>query len=69
MRTLKIKTAEAIKKIRQFHKDKRRMPTLEEMCEIFGFASKRSSFLLVERLVEAGLLNKDDKGRITLKQL
>ena len=35
--------------------------------KLFKFASKRSSSLLVERLVEAGLVEKDNKGHVTIK--
>lgn len=69
MRTPSVKTEIAIKKIRQFHQKQRRVPTLEEMSKLFKFASKRSAFLLVERLVEAGLIEKDAKGRITIKRM
>jgi SOS regulatory protein LexA len=69
MRTPSVKTEVAIKKIRQFHQKQRRVPTLEEMSKLFKFASKRSAFLLVERLVEAGLIEKDNKGRITIKRM
>ncbi len=69
MRTPSVKTEVAIKKIRQFHQKQRRVPTLEEMAKLFKFASKRSAFLLVERLVEAGLIEKDNKGRITIKRM
>lgn len=69
MRTPSVKTEIAIKKIRQFHQKQRRVPTLEEMSKLFKFASKRSAFLLVERLVEAGLIEKDGKGRITIKRM
>lgn len=69
MRTPSVKTEIAIKKIRQFHQKQRRVPTLEEMSKLFKFASKRSAFLLVERLVEAGLIEKDSKGRITIKRM
>lgn len=69
MRTPSVKTEVAIKKIRQFHQKQRRVPTLEEMAKLFKFASKRSAFLLVERLIEAGLIEKDSKGRITIKRM
>ena len=69
MRTPSVKTEIAIKKIRQFHQKQRRVPTLEEMSKLFKFASKRSAFILVERLVEAGLIEKDSKGRITIKRM
>lgn len=67
MRTPSVKVETAIKKISQFQLKQKRVPTYEEMTKLFKFASKRSVFLLVERLVEAGLLEKDNRGRITLK--
>lgn len=67
MRTPSVKNENAIRKIRQFHQKQKRVPTYEEMTKLFRFASKRSVFLLVERLVNAGLLEKDDRGRITLR--
>lgn len=66
MRTPSVKIETAIKKIRQFHHKQRRIPTYEEIAKIFKFASKRSSMLLIDRLVEAGLMEKDSKGRTTL---
>ncbi len=66
MRTPSVKTETAIKKIGQFYQKQRRIPTYEEIAKLFKFASKRSAFLLVERLVEARLLAKDNKGRVTL---
>ncbi len=68
MRTPSVKTETAIKKIRQFHQKQRRVPTLEEIAKLFKFASKRSAFVMVERLVETGLLEKDSKGRITIRR-
>ncbi len=68
MRTPTVTTETAIKKIRHFHRKQRRVPTLEEMAKLFKFASKRSAFVLVERLAEAGLLEKDNKGRITIRR-
>lgn len=68
MRTPSVKIENAIKKLRNFHRKQRRMPTYEEIAKIFRFASKRSGYLLIERLVEAGLVEKDSKGRFTLKR-
>jgi len=68
MRTHTVKLDKALKGISQFHRKQRRMPTYEEIAKIFKFASKRSAYVLIERLVEAGLVNKDSKGRFTLKR-
>lgn len=69
MRTPSVTIETAIKKIRQFHRKQRRVPTFEEMAKIFKFASKRSVTLLVDRLIEAGLLEKNSRGRTTLKHM
>lgn len=55
-----------LKKIRQFHQKQRRIPTLEEMSKLFKFASKRSAFMLVEKMVDAGLIEKDSKGHVSI---
>ena len=39
------------------------------MCHLFGFASKHASFKLAAKLIEAGILDKDDKGRLIPKQM
>lgn len=36
---------------------------------IFGFRSKNAVFKLINKLVEAGVLNKDVKGRISINQI
>lgn len=68
MRTPSITIETAIKKISNFYRKTRRIPTYEEMAKFFRFASKRSAFLIVERLIEAGLMEKDSKGRLTLRR-
>lgn len=58
----------AIGKIRNFHKKKRRMPSYKEMCSLFGLSSNSKQHVsrIVNRLVEAELLEKDKKGRLVL---
>ena len=68
MRTPSVNNDIAIKKIRRFHQRQRRLPTYEEMQKLFNFASKRSGFLMIERLMKVGVIEKDTKGRITLKR-
>ena len=60
---------EGLKILRRFFQKQRRMPTYQEMSELFGFSSKRSAFKLVEKLVKAGFLEKDDLGRVTIKRI
>jgi SOS regulatory protein LexA len=59
----------AITKLRKFYTSEKRLPTYEEMCQIFNFSSKNASFYLVKKLIEAGLIEKDQKGRLTPKNL
>lgn len=59
----------AITKLRKFYTAEKRLPTYEEMCQIFNFSSKNASFYLVNKLIDAGLVEKDQKGRLTPKNL
>lgn len=54
----------AIAKLRKFYSAQKRLPTYEEMCEIFNFKSKNASFYLVNKLLKAGILGKDQKGKL-----
>jgi len=54
----------ATQKIRRFFRKNKRLPSYQEMCRLFGFASKHASFKLAAKLIEAGILGKDDKGRL-----
>lgn len=64
-----MKTDEAITHLRKFFITKRRLPTYEEMTELFGFSSKNAAYYLVNKLIEAGILEKDDKGKLLPKKL
>ena len=44
------------------------MPSYQEMCKIFGFSSKRSGFLLGEKLIKLGIAEKNSKGRLRLNR-
>lgn len=57
-----------IKKLRIFHYKHRRMPSYQEMCKLFGFASKKASFDLTKKLIEFSVLHKDRKGKLKLSQ-
>ena len=41
------------------------MPTYTEMMKIFGFKSKNSVAILVEKLIDSNLVEKDSQGRLT----
>lgn len=45
------------------------MPSYQEMCDLFGFASKKASYDMAKKLIEAGVLGKDANGKLTPKQL
>ncbi|HEY9481158.1 MAG TPA: LexA family transcriptional regulator [Candidatus Paceibacterota bacterium] len=54
------------KKITSFYERHKRMPGYKELLALTGFKSKNAVFKLVNKLVEAGVLEKDSQGRITL---
>lgn len=58
----------ALNKIRQFHYKHRRMPSYQEMCRLFGFASKKASFDLTKKLIDLDIVQKDRKGKLKLRQ-
>ncbi len=53
-----------IRKIQQFYEEKNRMPSFAEIAKIFGFKSKNAAAKVVDKLMEAGLIEKDDRGRL-----
>jgi len=55
-------------KIKQFYTLKGRMPVYSELLKITGFSSKNAVYKLINRLVDDGFINKDDKGKITLSE-
>lgn len=59
----------AVKKIRNFYRLEKRLPTYEEMNTLFGVASKNASFKIVNKLCEAGFLEKGEKGKLHAKNL
>jgi repressor LexA len=59
----------AVEKFRRFYSRQRRLPTHEEICELFNFKSKNASFYLVNKLLQAQMLGKDAKGKLFPKKL
>ncbi len=59
----------AAQKIRDFFKHHSRMPSYKEMCHLFGVASKRTCFRIAQKLIHAGLLEKDSTGKLIPKLL
>ena len=56
-------------KILAFFERTRRMPGYKELMAITGFKSKNAVYKLINKLVEAGILNKDSGGKITLNRV
>ena len=51
--------------ITAFFRDNRRMPSFAEMVDLLGVGSKSVVNFWINKLVEAGILEKDDKGHLT----
>lgn len=45
------------------------MPSYREICYLFNFKSKASGQYLVKKLIEAGLLEKDQSGKLLPKKI
>lgn len=56
-------------KLRSFYHKHRRLPSYSEMCEMFGFTSKRSAFTIVQKLIANGVVEKDSDGKLIPKKL
>jgi repressor LexA len=54
------------KKITAFFRENRRMPTYSEIAEIIGVRSKSVVHFWVAKLLDAGIVQKDAKGFLTL---
>lgn len=50
--------------IKHFYLKNGRTPSYSEMAKLFGFKSKNAVFKTVNKLIEANLLIKDEKGRL-----
>lgn len=59
----------AITRLRKFYKVKKRLPSYQEMADLFGFASKFASLYLAKKLIEEGVIEKDEKGKLIPKNL
>ena len=53
-----------LQKIQRFYEQRKRMPSFAEIAEMFGFKSKNAAAKLVDKLMEAGLVEKDEQGRL-----
>ncbi len=56
-------------KLADFYRAHRRMPSYSELLRITGFKSKNAVFKFVQRLVDRGVVHKDNQGKISPKNL
>jgi SOS regulatory protein LexA len=54
--------------ITAFFRENRRMPSFGEMVDLLGVRSKSVVNFWVDKLIEADIIEKDDKGRLTFKK-
>ena len=48
----------------QFYRDRQRMPSVQELATLYGFHSKNAAFKVVTKLLAAGLVAKDQTGKL-----
>jgi SOS regulatory protein LexA len=59
------RTVQSVRKlIAAFFRDNRRMPSFAEMVDLLGVGSKSVVNFWINKLIEAGMLEKDDKGHL-----
>lgn len=51
-------------KIFSFYKSHKRMPVYTEIMKLLGFKSKNAVYKLINKLVEEGIVSKDNSGRL-----
>ena len=56
-------------KIAQFYKRHRRMPSFREIMQVTGLKSTNAVSKIVDKLIEAGILEKDENGKLLPKKL
>lgn len=55
---------EDIKKIRDFHAKRGRMPSYAELARLFRYASKQAAYRLADKMINAGILERDKAGKL-----
>jgi SOS regulatory protein LexA len=61
------RTIQSVQKIiAAFFRDNRRMPSFAEMVDLLGVSSKSVVNFWINKLVDAGILEKDDKGHLII---
>jgi len=59
----------AITKLRDFYRKQKRLPSYQELCFLFNYSSKNAAVYLVDKLIDAGIIEKDNKGKLLPKKL
>lgn len=47
-----------------FYREKRRMPSYAEAAKLFGFSSKNAAYRVIEKCIEAGLVERQKGGKL-----
>jgi SOS regulatory protein LexA len=55
---------DALRKLKDFHTERGRMPSYSEIASLFGYASKQAAHRLAEKLIRSGAIAKDAQGRL-----
>jgi repressor LexA len=55
--------------LRRFFKRQRRMPSYAELARLAGYRSKNAAVRLARRLIDSGVMRRDDTGRLTPARL
>jgi SOS regulatory protein LexA len=58
-----------IQQLKRFYGSHKRMPNYAEMCALFGFASKNAVARVVQKLLDAGIVEKDSSGKLVPLQI
>ena len=52
------------KKIINFFENKKRMPSYQEIADLYGFKSKNAAYTLAKKFIDAGFVKKDSAGKL-----
>ena len=58
-----------ILKLRQFYFNKKRLPSYRELMKLFGYSSVNSAWKLARQLINAEIIEKDERGKLIPKNL
>lgn len=51
-------------KLADFYDRRARLPTYQELAQLFGFKSKNAAYKLAQKFIEAGLVRRDQSGKL-----